>query len=132
MSSDSAIDVALALIHHEGRYLITRRPAETHLGGLWEFPGGKCLPGESAEACAVREAREEVGVECRAEWVRPVIEFSYPERTVRLWPVECAYLSGEPSALEVAEWTWAAPEELDRYAFPPANAPLLAELQQLA
>ena len=65
-SSASAVDIALALIRREGCLLITRRPDGVHLGGYWEFPGGKCLPGERPEACAEREALEEVGVACRA------------------------------------------------------------------
>ena len=129
MSSHFVIDVALALVRRQGCILITRRLKEAHLGGLWEFPGGKRLPGETVEECAERETLEEVGVACRPEWVRPVIEFAYPERTVRLYPVECVYLGGPPRPLQVAEWAWASPEELRRYSFPPANAALLQTLE---
>lgn len=129
MSSTSVVEVALALVRRQGALLITRRPRHTHLGGLWEFPGGKCGPGESPEACAEREALEEVGVRCRAVRRRPPIEFAYPERTVRLHPVECEYLGGAPRPLEVAEWAWVTPSDLNTYAFPPANAGLLSELQ---
>ena len=59
----ASIEVAAALIVHQGRLLITRRHPQAHLGGLWEFPGGKREPGESWEACVVREIREELGVE---------------------------------------------------------------------
>ena len=56
-ASRQTTQVAAGLILHEGRYLITRRKAGTHLGGLWEFPGGKREPGESLEACLRRELR---------------------------------------------------------------------------
>src|SRR5256885_17112283 len=65
-ASRQTIQVAAGLILHEGRYLITRRKAGTHLGGLWEFPGGKREPGESLEACLRRELREGIGVEITA------------------------------------------------------------------
>ncbi|TLY30105.1 MAG: NUDIX domain-containing protein, partial [Nitrospirae bacterium] len=57
------IQVAAGLILHEGRYLIAQRKVGVHLGGLWEFPGGKCEPGESLEDCLRRELREELGIE---------------------------------------------------------------------
>lgn len=129
MSSPSTIEVALALIWRQGSLLITRRPAETHLGGLWEFPGGKCRADETPEACAEREALEEVGVRCCAVSRRESIRFTYPERTVCLYPVDCQYVGGAPRPLEVTEWAWVNPQELDRYEFPPANAGLLASLR---
>jgi mutator protein MutT len=122
--------VAIALVWRQGCLLITRRKQDVHLGGLWEFPGGKLLPGESPERCAEREILEEVGVACRAEGVLTPIDYVYPEWTVRLYPVECAYVGGPPRPLEVAEWAWVSPEDLHRYPFPPANDPVLAELRQ--
>lgn len=129
MSSASTLEIALALIRRDGYVLITRRPAGVHLEGLWEFPGGKCLPGESPEACAEREALEEVGVACRAVERLESIVHEYPERTVRLTPVMCEYSGGAPQPLQVSEWAWVRPEDLDRYPFPPANRSLLAVLR---
>src|ERR1035438_1977423 len=57
------IHVSAALIFRAGQLLITQRHAQSHLGGLWEFPGGKREAGESFEQCLVREIREELGVE---------------------------------------------------------------------
>jgi mutator protein MutT len=129
-SSASAVDIALALVWRDGCVLITRRPEGVHLGGMWEFPGGKCFPGETPEACAEREALEEVGVACRARDRYPVIEHPYPDRCVRLHPVACDYVGGPPRALQVAEWAWARPEDLHRYLFPPANERLLRSLHE--
>src|SRR5208283_2712027 len=56
------IEVSAALIFRHGKLLITRRHAEAHLGGLWEFPGGKCELNETFEQCLIREIREELGV----------------------------------------------------------------------
>jgi len=129
LSSDSVLDVAVALVWRDGCLLITRRKADAYLGGLWEFPGGKLLPGESPPAGAEREVLEEVGVGVRATRTRPPIVHHYPDRTVRLHPVDCTYLGGGPRALEVAEWAWVQPRDLSRYPFPPADIGLLEELQ---
>ena len=55
------VRVVAAVIERGGRYLITRRLLGTHLGGLWEFPGGKILAGEKPEAGLERELMEELG-----------------------------------------------------------------------
>ena len=54
------IVVAAAIIEHDGRFLITKRQKGVHLEGYWEFPGGKCDPGETIAACVSRELREEL------------------------------------------------------------------------
>lgn len=121
----AAVEVAIALIWRGGRLLLTRRPEGVHLAGLWEFPGGKCLPGEAPEACAVRETTEETGLSVRSLGLRPAIVHAYPERTVRLHPVDCEWLCGEPEAAELA---WVLPSELAGYPLPAANGPLVAML----
>jgi mutator protein MutT len=126
--SEKIIDVAIGLVWKEGRLLIARRPMGVHLGGLWEFPGGKAEPGESPEACLLRELREELGINAEVTGRREVIPFTYPERTVRLHPIDCRWLSGEPHPAGCEEPRWVAPPELGSYEFPPANAALLAAL----
>lgn len=54
---------AVALIDRDGRILLAQRPAGKAMAGLWEFPGGKVEPGESAEAALIRELNEELGIE---------------------------------------------------------------------
>ena len=60
------IYVVAAVIHNDGKYLIARRPFEKHHGGLWEFPGGKILPGETPEEAIDRELREELSLRIEA------------------------------------------------------------------
>ena len=52
----AVVDVVAAVVERGGRYLITRRLEGTHLAGLWEFPGGKTLPGESPEDAKLKAA----------------------------------------------------------------------------
>jgi 8-oxo-dGTP diphosphatase len=78
------IEVSAGLIFRSGKLLITQRHARAHLGGLWEFPGGKREPGETFEQCLVRELREELGVEVVVGELFDTVEHAYPERTVSL------------------------------------------------
>src|SRR5882757_10854262 len=79
-----AIEVSAALIFHHGKLLIAQRHATSHLGGLWEFPGGKREAGETFEQCLVRTIREELGVEISVGELFEEIVHDYPEKSVRL------------------------------------------------
>jgi mutator protein MutT len=129
LNSVTPVEVAIALVWRADRLLIARRLANVHLGGAWELPGGKCEPGESPAACAVREVREELGIEVEVSRARPVIQHQYRDRAVRLHPFDCRLLAGEPQALACFTWRWVTVEELDRYQFPAANRPLFDELR---
>lgn len=123
-----ALEIALALCVRDGRVLVTRRKAGAHLGGFWEFPGGKREGAETFEACALRELEEETGVTARALRALSAIVWEYPERCVVLHPVECAWTAGDGELREVAELRWVRAGELLTLAFPPANAELVREL----
>ena len=123
------IDVVAAVIERAGRILIARRLAGSHLGGLWEFPGGKRQPGETPEAALVREVREELDAAVTVGELLDDVEWTYPEKTVRLLFFRCA-LRDEPRAAEGQEIAWVAPAELDRYEFPPADGRLIERLRR--
>jgi mutator protein MutT len=127
-----AFTIALALILHpmDKTILIAQRKADTHLANLWEFPGGKCLPNETPEQCAIREAREETGLEVTVLETWPTITYSYPERTVTLHPFLCRALTDNAQPLGSRRIIWTPVSELDQYAFPKANAPLLEQLRR--
>ena len=127
----AVVQVAAGLILREGHYLIARRKAGTHLGGLWEFPGGKREPGESLEDCLRRELREELGVDVTPPVHMRVIRHDYRGKTVELHFFRCAISRGEASALDCEEVRWVTPRELSDYEFPPADRPLIEALQTL-
>ena len=128
MTGAEPIQVAAALIVGEGRYLITQRRADVHLGGLWVFPGGKREPGESLEDCLRRELREELGIEISSPVLFRVIRHDYPEKSVELHFFRCAIASGLPRPLGCEDLQWVAPEELGRFPLPPADQPLVEAL----
>jgi 8-oxo-dGTP diphosphatase len=101
------IDVVCGILWNEGgEFLACRRAAGKHLGGLWEFPGGKVEPSESHAAALSRELREELGVSVTVgEALAPVV-WEYPGKTIRLLPYHCRASSGEMQAMEHAELRW--------------------------
>lgn len=124
------IHVMAAVIRDSaGRILLARRPEHVHQGGLWEFPGGKLEAGESRLAGLGRELFEELGI--RVEQARPLLDIrhDYPDKQVRLdvWLVDA--FSGEPHGAEGQPVRWVLPAELDEYAFPAANAPIVTAAQ---
>ena len=123
------IDVAAALVFRSGKLLIAQRCADSHLGGLWEFPGGKCEPSETFEECLVRELREEVGAAVKVGGLFEEITHAYADKTVHLKFFLCELLEGEPQPLGCAAVKWAGKPELADYDFPAADALLLDRLR---
>src|SRR5215469_4822097 len=122
------IDVSAALIFHKSQLLITRRHAGSHLGGLWEFTGGKREPHETFEQCLVREIREELAMEISVGKLFEGVTHAYETKTVHLKFFLCEWISGEPDALGCAAFKWIRKSELADYKFPAADARLLENL----
>ena len=120
----TSIVVLAAVVERDGRFLLTRRLKGTHLAGTWEFPGGKCEPGESHEDCLRRELIEELGVD--AEIGDAVFEtiHAYPEKTIELHFHACT-LTGEPAPQLGQEMMWATRAELATLEFPEADKELI-------
>jgi len=125
------IEVSAALIFHGGKLLITQRHAKAHLGGRWEFPGGKREAGETFEAALVREIREELGVEIAVGELFEEISHTYPEKSVHLKFFLCKLIAGEPQALDCAAVKWIDKAGLGAHEFPAADARLLGKLKSV-
>ena len=123
------IEVAAALVFHDGKLLIAQRQADAHLGGLWEFPGGKRDPHETFEQCLARELREELGIEVAIGELVQSLVHEYPERKVHLRFFRCAWLRNEPQPLGCSAFKWVTAAELGDYQFPAADERLLQELR---
>ena len=123
----AAIHVAAGVLRNAGgEVFVARRHDHADQGGLWEFPGGKVEPGETARQALHRELEEELGIRVRES--RPLIRVphSYPHRHVVLDVFEVTAFDGEPHGREGQPVQWMAPERLNTLAFPAANRPIVA------
>lgn len=124
------IEVVCAVLEDgNGRFLACQRPFGKHLGGLWEFPGGKIDPGESAEAALVREISEELAIEIEVERPMQAVVCNYGEKRIRLQPFRCRIVRGEPHPVEHERIFWCAPEDFDSLPWAEADLPILAEIR---
>jgi mutator protein MutT len=125
------IVVCAAVVERQGRFLITRRQKGVHLEGLWEFPGGKCDPGETHPACLARELREELDVDVAVGEEVFTTVHAYPDRSVELHFLRCE-LIGEPAPLLGQQMQWAARADLGQLPFPAADVELIQWLTRQA
>ena len=123
------MEVVVAVIVRNDEILICRRRDDAaHLAGYWEFPGGKREPGESIEECLARELREELAIRTHIVHVLTPIEHDYPAVHVRLIPFLCGPPDTDPRPVECQHVVWVAPNALQNYTFPPANARLIEQI----
>jgi A/G-specific adenine glycosylase len=125
------LHIVLALIHHDGRYLVGRRKKEQHLGGSWELPGGKREAGEDDRVALTREVAEELGGELLS--ARALMSFShaYEDCYLTFHVYRCRLF--DPTVvkpLAADELRWVTPEEFVALAFPPANAPIQERMRR--
>jgi len=123
--------VTAAIVRHERKILITRRPEGSRQAGYWEFPGGKLEEGESPEQCLEREILEELGVVSMIGPIFDVVYYCYPWGDILLLAYDCQLRERTIRNLGVAEHRWVLPKHLDRYELLPADAPLVKKLQNL-
>jgi mutator protein MutT/uracil-DNA glycosylase family 4 len=122
------VEVTAAIIARDGRLLVTRRDPRKHLGGLWEFPGGKREPGESLDACLRRELAEELSVRVRVGERLALVPWVHPDRRVLLHFFRCRLAGGRITPRESQPYRWVAPAELRTLPMPPADADVVRRL----
>ena len=133
MTNDSrpttTLVVTAAVVEIDGRYLVTRRHEGVHLGGFWEFPGGKCDKDETLKDCLARELLEELDVASRIGEEIFSTTHAYPDRPVEIHFFRCELL-GEPRPVLGQEMQWVRRDDLATLEFPPADVELIAILRQ--
>lgn len=122
------IDVVAGLIlEPSGQLLACRRPMGKHLGGKWEFPGGKIEAGESPEAALIRELEEELGITVESHQPLTPVIHDYGRGPIRLMPFTCFIIKGNPQAHEHSELRWCSREDLPGLDWAAADLPILNE-----
>ena len=124
------LHVAVAVITaDDGSILLTRRAKDKHQGGLWEFPGGKCEPGEPVREALSREIHEELDIEITAAEPLIRIPYQYPDLHVLLDVFRVTGFTGEPRGAEGQPMQWVPPGQLDGIPLPAANRPIVRAIQ---
>lgn len=129
------VHVAVAVVEKNtgenmlGEILIAKRPDHLHMGGFWEFPGGKVEPGETVLQALQREIREEVSLDIYGAQPLLQIPFQYPDKKVLLDVWRVTDFSGAAQGCEGQKVLWVPQQQLNNYQFPPANRAILTALQ---
>ncbi|HEY0969346.1 MAG TPA: NUDIX domain-containing protein [Gemmatimonadales bacterium] len=124
--TDQTVRVVAAVVARGDRLLVCQRPPHKRHGGLWEFPGGKCEPGESDVDAVRRELREELGVEAESVGVEDfaIVDPGSPF-LIAFVP---ATMVGEPTCHEHTAFAWGTPAELARLPLAPSDRRYVEEL----
>lgn len=97
----------------------------------WEIPGGKLEPGETPEECIVREIREELATEVRAERILGVVDYDYPTFHLTMHCILCTIVSGKLQLLEHEAAKWVNKETLRSVDWLPADRLILDKIEEL-
>jgi 8-oxo-dGTP diphosphatase len=124
----SPIPVGIGLIRRGDAFLIRQRPAGTVYAGYWEFPGGKCEPGETPAQATARECLEETGVRVVVGALRRTVIHRYPHGLVELSFHDCTPEDPDAESPAGSGFRWVPVEQLAGLRFPEANEVILEEL----
>jgi len=129
--TSSPTPIGVAIVQHDGQFLVGLREASQDLAGYSEFPGGKNLAPESTAETAIRECEEETGLRVNA--VRRLDQrfYSYEHADVLIDFWLCELAADEKGTALKAPWRWVDREELNSLNFPPANSQVLEEIRSL-
>ncbi|OAT34829.1 8-oxo-dGTP diphosphatase MutT [Proteus myxofaciens] len=109
---------------------ITQRPLKSHMGGYWEFPGGKLEENETPEQALFRELQEEIGIDVTCCSLIDTVVHDFPDRHITLSFFMVSEWENEPYGKEGQLSRWLPIADLNAEDFPPANRTIVALLQK--
>ncbi len=123
-------DVAAGVITRaDGKILITRRPLDGLLGGLWEFPGGKQETGETLPQTLVREIKEELDITITPGAKLIAIKHAYTHFRITLHTFAAHYTTGDIQHIGIIDHAWVTLDTIDQYAFAATDLAIIAHLR---
>ncbi len=125
------VHVAVGVIKQENKFFLTKRLANSHQGGKWEFPGGKVEVNETVHQALYRELKEEVAIETLACSPFMQISHDYGDKKVLLDVFVVEQFTGEAKALEGQQSAWYTLAEFQELNFPAANQAIIEKLQEI-
>lgn len=123
--------VTAAVIQQNDKVLIARRKKNGRFGGLWEFPGGKIEPGETAEACLRRELREEFGIETLIGDFLCSSRYESSSYSVEILAYSASHLSGIFMPQDHDEIRWVRTSDFPLYEFTLPDIPIVDYVKKL-
>ena len=126
--SYTRLEAVVAVIREQDRYLIQKRSDTGLLAGLWEFPGGKLEPGETAEQALRREVLEELGVEVTGSRFLTTVEHAYTQFRVTIHAFACRVSA--PPRLRRKTLRWVTLQGMRRFPFPSGSVRLIRFLEK--
>ena len=121
-------NVAVGVVWKNDKILISKRPNNGLLGGLWEFPGGKMLYKETAKECIIREIKEELLIDVMPYERIDRVQHSYSHFSIKMDAYHCKYINGKPKPLECSDVRWIKPDKLKTLPFPRANHKIFTKI----
>lgn len=111
-----------------GRVLVTQRPRDGLLGGLWKFPGGRQEEGKSLKKCLEKQTRQEVGIDIQVGQPIISVKHAYTHFRVTLHAFRCTHVGGTPNALQCTDWRWTKMNQFRHFAFSKADYKIIQAL----
>ena len=119
--------VSAAVVIENGRLLLAERRSHDHLEGMWELPGGKVEPGETAEECLIRELNEELSMSCQVGALVATARHVYAHGSFEV----LAFSVQRTSDYELhvhSRARWVSPRELEAMPIAPADVELIDQI----
>jgi len=116
------------ILDGKGRVLVSQRVEGAHMGGFWEFPGGKRRTLEGRQEALERELKEELGIQVLEARPLMALKHNYPDRCVCLDVFLVQTYEGRPVSLESQPIAWILPQDLKNIRFLPADKLIIEAL----